>query len=89
MNAQMKAADTTELLAKYADELAAMVEAMLNAGRVSAPRLREVRDSLGEIYVELDQVTTELRQNVRAEVATGVREISEKVAYARLVGTAA
>lgn len=82
MKVQLEAANTTELLAKYADELAAMLDQMLTAGRVSSHRLAEVRDSLGEMHVELDQVTADLRQDVRAEVQQGI-------AYVRLVGTAA
>lgn len=82
MNVQLEAAKTTELLATYADELAAMLDLMLQAGRASTHRLAEIRDSLGEIHVELDQVTTDLRRGVRAEVA-------EQIAYVRLVGTAA
>lgn len=85
MNVQIEAANTTELLAKYADELAAMLDQMLDTGRVPAARLRDVRDSLGEIHVELDQLTTDLREDVRAEVAKGVQQI----AYVPLIGTAA
>lgn len=85
MKVQLEAANTTELLAKYADELAAMLDQMLTARRVSSHRLAEVRDSLGEMHVELDQVTTDLRESVRDDVRQGV----EQIKYVRLVGTAA
>lgn len=85
MKVQLEAANTTELLAKYADELAAMLDRMLDARKVSSHRLREVRDSLGEMHVELDQVTADLRQSVRDDVRQGV----EQIKYVRLVGTAA
>lgn len=82
MKVQLEAANTTELLAKYADELAAVLDRMLEAREVRSHRLAEVRDSLGEIHVELDQLTTDLRTSVRDEVQQGI-------AYVRLVGTAA
>lgn len=85
MKVQLEAANTTELLAKYADELAAMLDQMVETRRVPAARLKEVRDSLGEMHVELDQVTTDLRQSVRDDVRQGV----EHIKYVRLVGTAA
>ncbi|MGH3353342.1 MAG: hypothetical protein ACRDPS_21955 [Nocardioides sp.] len=85
MKVQLEAANTTELLAKYADELAAMLDQMVDARKVSSHRLREVRDSLGEMHVELDQVTADLRQSVRDDVRQGV----EQIKYVRLVGTAA
>ena len=85
MKIQLEAANTTELLAKYADELAAMLDQMLAARRVSSHRLAEVRDSLGEMHVELDQVTADLRQDARDEVRQGV----EQIKFARLIGTAA
>lgn len=82
---QLQAAERAELLSNYADELAAYLDQMLEARKVSSHRLREVRDSLGEIHVELDEVANDLRQGVRDEVRQGV----EQIKFVPLVGKTA
>lgn len=53
--------ETAERGSRQADELAAVVEGMLSAGRVTKAGLEVLRDSLGELHVELDMLAHTLR----------------------------
>jgi hypothetical protein len=55
-------ADRAERCAVAADELAAVVESMLAAGRVTRRGLEVIRDGLGELHVECDQLAEDVRQ---------------------------
>lgn len=72
-----EAAKTIELMSVSADQLAAVIDSMLESGRITRAGLEVVRDSLGEIHVELDQAAEDVRGELREPV------------YVRLVGVAA
>lgn len=72
-----EAAKTVELMSVSADQLAAVIDSMIESGRVTRAGLELIRDSLGEIHVELDQAAEDVRQEVREPV------------FVRVVGVAA
>lgn len=53
--------ETAELLAVYADQLAAVVDSMIESGKVTRAGLAVIRDSLGEMHVEADQLAEQIR----------------------------
>lgn len=56
-----KHVETAEMLATYADQLAAVVDSMIETGKVTRAGLAVIRDSLGEIHVEADQLAEGIR----------------------------
>ncbi|MBC7279204.1 hypothetical protein [Nocardioides sp.] len=72
-----EAAKTIELMSVSADQLAAVIDSMIETGEVSTTGLEIIRDTLGEIHVELDQAAEDVRGELREPV------------YVRLVGVAA
>ncbi|MFD4328535.1 hypothetical protein ACFWQC_28150 [Nocardioides sp. NPDC058538] len=72
-----EAAKTIELMSVSADQLAAVIDSMLQTGEVNRTGLEIIRDTLGEIHVELDQAAEDVRGELREPV------------YVRLVGVAA
>lgn len=72
-----EAAKTIELMSVSADQLAAVIDSMIESGRITRAGLEVIRDSLGEIHVELDQAAEDVRGELREPV------------YVRLVGVAA
>lgn len=59
---QIEMAKTVELMSVYANQLAAVIDSMIQSGHVAPQDLELVRDSLGEIHVELDQAAEDLWQ---------------------------
>ena len=53
-------AETASRASRHADELAAVVESMLQAGRATRAGLELVRDQLGALHVEFDELAHEL-----------------------------
>lgn len=72
-----EAVKTIELMSVSADQLAAVIDSMIEDGEINQRGLEIVRDSLGEIHVELDQAAEDVRGELREPV------------YVRLVGVAA
>jgi polyhydroxyalkanoate synthesis regulator phasin len=76
-NTLSEAVKTIELMSVSADQLAAVIDSMIEDGEINRRGLEIVRDSLGEIHVELDQAAEDVRQELREPV------------FVRLVGVAA
>ncbi|MGH3997874.1 MAG: hypothetical protein ACRDTJ_10480 [Pseudonocardiaceae bacterium] len=74
-NTQTQAVETAELISALADQLAAVVDSM-EPGRTTAAGLDVLRDRLGEIHVESDQLAQDIRELVQP-------------AFARYLGVAA
>lgn len=53
-------AETADRASRHADELAAVVESMLQAGRATRAGLELVRDQLGALHVEFDELAHDL-----------------------------
>lgn len=81
MNAQkIEAVETAELISALADQLAAVVDSMIESGRVTPAGLEVIRDRLGEIHVESDQLGQDIRD---------LAAVAQQTAYGRVLGIAA
>lgn len=75
-----EAVETAELISSLADQLAAVVNSMIEADRVTPAGLDVVLDRLGEIHVEADQLGEDIRQ---------LEAAAQHTTYGRVLGIAA
>lgn len=80
MSKHVEAVETAELISSLADQLAAVVNSMIEADRVTPAGLDVVMDRLGEIHVEADQLGQDIRD---LDAAAG------QTTYGRFLGVAA